>query len=94
VLYCYYILLGIGFGGNAIVMPTAFANYFGYTHFPKIMGVVLLLLSIFSALVPTIAGAVYDASGSYSPMFFVIAIICLVGAVTAFLVRFPKKANA
>lgn len=94
VLYSYYILLGIGFGGISIVMPTAFANYFGYTHFPKIMGVVLLLLSIFSALVPTIAGAIYDASGSYSPMFLVIVIICLVGTVTAFLVRFPNKAKA
>ncbi len=91
VLYCYYILLGIGFGGNAIVMPTAFANYFGYTHFPKIMGAVLLLLSVFSALVPTIAGAVYDASGSYGPMFLVITIVCLIGTLTAFLVRFPKN---
>lgn len=94
VLYGYYILLGIGFGGNAIVMPTAFANYFGYTHFPKIMGSVLLLLSVFSALVPTIAGAVYDASGSYASMFPAIAIICLVGTITAFLVRYPNKAKA
>jgi MFS family permease len=94
ILYCYYILLGIGFGGNAIVMPTAFANYFGYTHFPKIMGTVLLLLSIFSGFVPTIAGAVYDASKSYAPMFLAIAIVCLVGTLTAFLVRFPKNAQA
>jgi MFS family permease len=94
VLYCYYILLGIGFGGNAIVMPTAFANYFGYTHFPKIMGVVLLLLSVFSGLIPTIAGAVYDSSGSYTPMFLAIAVICLAGTLTAFLVRFPDKGKA
>lgn len=94
VLYSYYILLGIGFGGNAIVMPTAFANYFGYTHFPKIMGVVLLLLSIFSALVPTIAGAVYDASGSYTSMFLVIAVVCLIGTVTAFLVRYPNQSKS
>jgi len=92
VLYAYYILLGVGFGGLAIVMPTAFANYFGYTHFPKIMGAVLLLLSLSTALVPTIAGAVYDATASYSPMFLVIAIICLVGTLTGFMVRYPKKA--
>ena len=93
VAYAYYILLGIGFGGISIVMPTAFANYFGFTHFPKIMGVVLLLLSVFSALVPTIAGAIYDGSGSYSPMFLAISILCLAGMLTAFLVRFPGKAK-
>ena len=94
VLYAYYILLGIGYGGIAIVMPTAFANYFGYTHFPKIMGVVLLLLSVLSGLVPTIAGAVYDASNSYVPMFLAIAIACLVGTITGFMVRFPNKVKA
>lgn len=67
VLYAYYILLGIGFGGNTSVMPTAFANYFGIEDFPKIMGMVLLLLSVFSALVPLIAGVVFDAIGRTRP---------------------------
>ncbi|MEG2007058.1 MAG: MFS transporter, partial [Raoultibacter sp.] len=52
ILYAYYILLGIGFGGCTSVMPTAFANYFGIEYFPKIMGFVLLMLSLFSALIP------------------------------------------
>ncbi len=91
-LYVYYILLGLGFGGNTSVMPTAFANYFGIVNFPKIIGTVLLLLSLFSGLVPTIAGAVFDATGTYATMFAVVAVICLVGCVAGFLVRFPKKA--
>lgn len=91
ILYAYYILLGIGFGGNASVMPTAFANYFGIEHFPKIMGNVLLLLSLFSALVPVIAGAVFDAIGVYTPMFLAVAIIAAVGGVAELFVRFPKK---
>ena len=91
VLYAYYILLGIGFGGNTSVMPTAFANYFGIDHFPKIMGVVLLLLSVFSALVPLIAGAVFDSIGAYTPMFLAVAAIGAVGGVASLAVPFPKK---
>lgn len=91
ILYAYYILLGIGFGGNTSVMPTAFANYFGIEHFPKIMGMVLLLLSVFSALVPVIAGVVFDAIGVYTPMFMAVAIIGALGGVAALLVPFPKK---
>lgn len=91
VLYAYYILLGIGFGGNTSVMPTAFANYFGIEHFPKIMGNVLLLLSVFSALVPVIAGVVFDMTGTYVVMFFAVAVVCAVGGVANLLVRFPKK---
>lgn len=91
-LYVYYVLLGLGFGGNTSVMPTAFANYFGIVNFPKIIGTVLLLLSLLSGLVPTIAGAVFDATGAYTVMFLVVAIICLIGTVAGFLVRFPKRA--
>lgn len=91
VLYAYYILLGIGFGGNTSVMPTAFANYFGIEDFPKIMGMVLLLLSVFSALVPLIAGAVFDAIGTYAPMFLAVAVVAVVGGVASLLVPFPKK---
>ena len=91
ILYAYYILLGIGFGGNTSVMPTAFANYFGIEHFPKIMGNVLLLLSVFSALVPVIAGVVFDMTGTYVVMFLAVAVVCAVGGVANLLVRFPKK---
>ena len=90
-LYVYYVLLGLGFGGNTSVMPTAFANYFGIANFPKIIGTVLLLLSLLSGLVPTIAGMVFDATGADTTMFAVVAVICLVGTVAGFLVRFPKR---
>ncbi|MBE6032669.1 MAG: MFS transporter [Clostridiales bacterium] len=91
VLYTYYILLGIGFGGNLIVMPTAFANYFGHTNFPKVMGTVLPLLSIFSSLIPVLAGVVFDMSGAYNTMYFIIGGIAIIGLITSLLVRFPKE---
>lgn len=91
-LYAYYILLGLGFGGNTSVMPTAFANYFGIANFPKIIGAVLLLLSLLSGLIPTIAGAIFDATGTYATMFMAVGIICLVGTIAGFAVRFPKRA--
>lgn len=86
-LYLYYICIGIGYGGTLVMMPTALANYFGATNFPKIMGTVLPLLSIFSGMVPTIAGVSYDSTGSYSTMF----LACAIGVISAFSVRFPKE---
>ncbi|MEG1517480.1 MAG: hypothetical protein RR360_03990 [Raoultibacter sp.] len=56
------------------------------------MGFVLLMLSLFSALIPVIAGVVFDASGAYTSMFLVVAIIAAIGGIASLLVRFPKKA--
>jgi MFS family permease len=91
ILYAYYILLGVAFGGNTSVMPTAFANYFGIEHFPKIVGNVLLLLSLGSGLIPVIAGVVFDTTGAYTIMFLAIAIICVICGILSMLVRYPKS---
>lgn len=89
-LFLYYILMGLGFGGNSALMPVAFANYFGIEVFPKLIGTVLLLLSLLSALVPVAGGLVFTATGSYVPAFVAIMVICLIGAVCGFLIKFPK----
>ena len=64
-LFAYYLLMGLSFGGNSALMPTAFANYFGMQHFAKLIGTVLLLLSLLSGLIPVASGIIFDASGSY-----------------------------
>ncbi|MEG0456211.1 MAG: MFS transporter, partial [Bacteroides sp.] len=68
-MFAYYFLLGIGFGSNMSVMPTALANYFGMEHYPKIIGVALPVLSIFSGFVPIVAGAVFESVGTYVPLY-------------------------
>lgn len=90
-LFAYYLLMGLSFGGNSALMPTAFANYFGMQHFAKLIGTVLLLLSLLSGLIPVASGIIFDASGSYATIFTFVMAICIVGTVTGFLVRYPKN---
>ena len=91
VLFVFYVCVGMGFGINIVCLPICFANYFGFTHFPKIMGWALPVFSIIAGTIPTLAGVVFNATGSYSAAFLGTAVCCAVGCVSALLVRFPKK---
>lgn len=91
IMFAYFVLIGVGFGSNLSVMPTAFANFFGMEHYPKIIGVALPLLSIFSGFVPVIAGMVFDATGSYNPMYIIAAVICFIGTIMTLMIRYPKE---
>lgn len=90
-LFASYIFMGLGFGGNSALMPVAFANYFGIEVFPKLIGTVLLLLSLLSAVVPLAGGLVFTATGSYVGAYLVIMVICFIGAICGFLIKFPKS---
>ena len=91
VLFAFYACVGAGFGINIVCLPICFANYFGFTHFPKIMGWALPVFSVIAGTIPAIAGVVFNATGSYSLAFLGTAACCAVGCASALLVRFPKK---
>lgn len=91
VLFAYYLLMGLAYGGNSALMPTAFANYFGMEHFSKLIGTVLLLLSLLSGLIPLAAGMAFDATGSYAALFTFVMVLGIVGSFTGFLVKYPKQ---
>lgn len=90
-LFLFYACVGVGFGINIVCLPICYANYFGFTNYPKIIGWVLPLLSIIAGTIPVLAGVVFNVTGAYSAAFFGTAVCCVIGAIAALLVKFPQK---
>lgn len=90
-VFVFYLAIGIGFMVCIVVMPTAYANYFGHTNFPKIIGTMLPILAIIASLIPTIAGIYFDVVGNYSGIFIGVGVYAIVGAACALFTRIPKS---
>ncbi len=89
-IYIYAALLGISSGALITATPAFNGAYFGPSHFAQIQGILFAFGITAFAVAPVIAGIIYDAAATYSPV-FAIAIACsLVGLVCATLTRQPK----
>ena len=89
-VYVYAFLFGMSGGAALGVMPTLLADYYGRAIFPKIMGLISLFVFPFRALAPTIAGAIYDATGTYTLAFIILTVLSFIGLICTLLVRPPK----
>ena len=61
----YNIVLGLGFGIQAIAMGNLLPDYFGRTEFPKMMGFTMPFTTIIGAILFPVAGYIHDATKSY-----------------------------
>lgn len=91
IIFVYYACVAIAYGTQTVAMPTELANMFGNTHYPQIIGLVLPIVAVAASFVPTIAGAVFDATGSYVPAFIGLGVIGILGFIASCLVRIPKN---
>lgn len=87
----YAICVGIGFGAAFVCMPTVLANYYGPKAFASIMGTIFPILTIFASASPFFAGAVFDATGTYSTAFITGAVFACAGAVALSIAKPPVK---
>ncbi len=71
--YGYAVLLGVGYSVTASLIPAMVADRFSGPHFGAIVGVGLMGSAAGSALGPWLAGALYDATGSYALAFTIAA---------------------
>lgn len=77
-LYIFAVIFGFGYGGMVASQSPMVADLFGMRSHGMILGVIVSVITFGSAVGPVMAGAVYDASGSYTTAF----IVCVVSAVT------------
>jgi len=89
-IHLYSILTGIGFGGMIVLMPNLFGAYFGRTHFSRIVGWTAPVVTLISAGSPTLAGFLYDTTGSYFIPFSIAIAFVVTGIVLALLLRPPR----
>jgi MFS family permease len=89
-IYLYSILTGIGFGGMIVLMPNLLGAYFGRSHYSRIVGWTAPMVTLVSAGSPTLAGFLYDGTGSYLLPFSLAAVFGFIGIVLAVLLRPPS----
>jgi MFS transporter, OFA family, oxalate/formate antiporter len=74
-------LLGFGSGAALTCWHATVANYYGPGAFASILGAQMPFSNAFSAAAPFLVGLAYDAQGTYSPAFYVVAAFTLVSAI-------------
>lgn len=80
-LFAFAAVYGIAHGGFFTVMSPTVAEFFGTRVHGALFGTVLLLGSIGGAIGPVLAGAVFDATGSYRIAFGVLLGMAVAGLV-------------
>lgn len=90
-MYLSAILVGAGFGGSFVLIPTVISNYYGKMAYARIYGLLLPIMNIVTCIAPTVAGAIYDSTGSYSTAFVIFCCFGFVGVIGLLLATPPKR---
>jgi len=90
-VYLYSILTGIGFGGIIVLLPNMIGAYFGRTHYPRISGWTIPVVTLAGAVSPVMAGFFYDATETYLMPFGISAALLFVCVFVALRLRPPVK---
>ena len=86
------LLNGLAWGARVPVVVSMRAEYFGSRSFGAIMGVSSLVVTFGGVIAPIVAAWAYDATGSYTMSFAVLAVLSGLGSL--FLVFLPKPERA
>jgi sugar phosphate permease len=73
----------VGSGGGALLEAMLISRAFGVKHFASILGAIIVVETIFEVASPTVAGAIFDATGSYD-WALAMFLVSFVGAMVLF----------
>ena len=90
-IYIYAILMGYSIGSVITAYPTLAGVYYPRHRYSQVLGVIFPFHILAHAASATIAGAVHDATTSYTSVFIVAALCGAAGLTFAFLARRPKS---
>jgi MFS family permease len=89
-LFLFSLFYGLGIAGTHIVIPVIVGRCFGQLNYGRIMGMVMSGFALGVIFGPTVAGRIFDTTGSYELAF----VICIAGlvlsALLALLIR-PER---
>ncbi len=91
-LVCMAACIGIGFGGGVVCIATVLSNYYGTKVFASLLGLSLAVSTTVGAIVPYVAGRLYDSGYGYQGVFYALAVWCGVGAIVLLVMKTPVKA--
>ncbi|MGF7191495.1 cyanate permease [Robbsia andropogonis] len=78
-LWYFAVPVGLGYGASQVCLMALLAKYFGARAFPQVFGLMLAVGTASAALLVGAGGAVFDKTGSYSPVF----VLCIALSVLA-----------
>jgi MFS family permease len=81
-------LIGFGMGGEADVTPYLLSRYFGLRSFSMLYGLTWTAYAIVGAIGPILMGRVFDLTGSYEQLLWIMAAATL--AVTSLMFLMPR----
>ncbi|MBR2990407.1 MAG: MFS transporter [Solobacterium sp.] len=86
------VIIGVGFGCvfGAVVFPLSIPLVFGKKDYRLIMGPLGALISLGGVVGPTLAGKVYDMTGTYQ-MFYLVSLFIMAAVVLIMFRILPKK---
>jgi MFS family permease len=90
-LVCVATCIGIGFGGGVVCVATVLSNYYGVKTFASLIGLSLAINTTFGAVIPYVAGRMYDSGYGYQGVFYALALWCIAGAIVLFSMKIPVK---
>ncbi|MDP3061873.1 MAG: MFS transporter, partial [Chloroflexota bacterium] len=93
-LWLFVALIGLPFGAVGALMPLIVQETFGLRHFASLLGLVNMATVVSSIVGPLLAGASFDATGSYRANFMAVMGIFSLGVVVLGLARRPAMARA
>jgi MFS family permease len=91
VMILFAILIGLGLGGEYMIIPLVVGELFGVKVLGRIMGIILTADGVAEALTPMIVARMRDATGSYEPGFMLLIALSFIGLLAiSFLPGKPK----
>lgn len=87
--YACAILLGAGNGIAIVASPALVANYYGGKNYAGMIGIHGLIVIVIGASGPVVASHVYEAVGSYTPVFLSFSVLALIPVLLTLWMRPP-----
>ena len=84
-------LIAFCFGGAMGTFPSVTADFFGAKYVSTNYGFVFLAYSVGAIIGPRLAAVINISTGSYQLAFVISGVLCVVGAVMAFITKAPKQ---
>jgi len=92
-LYVAVACLGVGSGIAILSIVLVFGNWFGPRAAPFVFGYGSAFAAAFGALIPVIAGILFDMTGSFIPIFYGISGLSILTAITLAMLKPPRIAR-
>ncbi len=85
------VLMGVAGGFVIVIFFSFWSRTYGRAHLGKIQGAAQMMTVLASAVGPLLLAKTVDATGSYAPVFFVLAVVIALLAVAAWVVKVPRR---